>query len=308
MRILAALSIAVLAVPLTAQIAIPRYVTKYTSNRARGTFFTAPTSFVITSVQVPDESKLGLQSVAIYKLASAPPAYSATIPGTPVFFKKNVPSSQYIPVIPPIVVKKGEIIAALGVCHGASATTYTSSYGAAKYASSIMGMPITLQRCGTQEDFVTLNGKCLLWSEVTGNNGRVRLFVARHASAMMYGKATGTGTLPSLEPADENPPSVGKTAEMLLKSGTATNLASVLILGSGRVSIPVAPFGTLLAGLPLGGTLVVPGPISTSGKPIQLPIPNNSALIGVKVNWQALMIRSAASFAMSNGLEWVVGN
>lgn len=307
MRAIAALSFALLAAPLTAQIAIPRYVTKYTATRARGTFFTAPTSFVITAVQVPDESKLGMQSVAIYKMASAPPAYSGTVAGTPVFFKSKVASSQYIPVIPPIVVQKGEIVVALGVCHTATGTTYTSSYGAAKFASSVMGLPITLQRCGTQEDFVGLGGKCKIWSEVAGSNGRVRIFVARHGSAMMYGAASGKGNLPALEPADENPPSVGKVAEMLLKSGTATNLAGVLLMGSGRVNIPIAPFGTLLAGLPFGGTLVVPGPVPTAGKPIQLPIPNNSALIGIKVNWQALMIRAANSFAMTNGLEWVVG-
>lgn len=256
---------------------------------------------------MPDESKLGYQSVAVYKLASAPPAYSGTVAGTPAFFKSKVKSDQYIPVLPPVLVKKGEWVVALGVAHTLTGTTYTSSYGAAKFKSSILGMPITLQRCGTQEDFVGLSGKCKLWSEVAGSNGRVRIFVARQGSARVYDKGTGSGTVPSLAVSDEHPPSIGQTGQLVLKSGTASNLAGVLLLGSGRAKTPVAPFGTLLVNLPLAGAFLVPGPVSTAGKTIPLSIPKVSSLIGAKLNWQVLMVRSGTKFAMTNGLEWILG-
>ncbi len=307
MRFLTALSLVLLAAPLTSQIAIPKYATKYTSQRARGTFFQAPTNFVITGLQAPDESKLGYQSVAIYKLKAAPPAYSSTVAGTPAFFKSKVPSDQYIPVLPPVVVRKNEWIVVLGVCHTLTGKTYTSSYGASKFKSSVLGFPMTLQRCGTQEDFVGLSGKCKLWSEVNGNNGRVRIFVARQGSARVYGKATGSGTTPSLGVSDERPPSIGKLGEMLLKSGTSSNLGGVLLMSSGRAKIAAPPFGTLLLALPLVGTFIVPGPVSTAGKAIPLAIPSSSTLIGAKVNWQVVMLRSTSNFATTNGLEWILG-
>jgi hypothetical protein len=230
--LIAALALSSLAV---GQIPLPKNTTSYTSTRARGFFFKAPAPFIVTHVQVPDESANGLQAVALYKLNAAPPAYSSTINATPVFYKDGVSSDQYIPVLPPIQVKKDEVFVALGVTYAQNSNRYTSSYGAAQFSSSILGNAITLQRCGTQDDFVGLQGAVTLWSEVSGSNGRVRVFALSQGEARIFGIGSGTGTPPQMLVSDEKPPMIGSSGEFFVQAN-ASNLAGVLLLSTGKLN------------------------------------------------------------------------
>ena len=157
MKLLLGIALGLLANVATAQIAIPNYVRTYTSKtHTRGFYFQAPTSFVVTHLQVPDEKKAGKQMAAIYRLTKAPPTTTST---TPVFFKAGVPSNQLIQVIPPAVFKKGEWFVVLGSA-GSSTTTSNNSYAAnGDFKSSVLGMPITLVRAGMQQNLEAVAGK-----------------------------------------------------------------------------------------------------------------------------------------------------
>ena len=181
-------SLGLLANVATAQIAIPNYVRTYTQKpHTRGFYFQAPTVFVVTHLQVPDEQKAGKQMAAIYRLAKAPP--TRIIPktaDTPVFYKAGVPSNQLIPVIPPAIFKKGEWFVVLGAA-GSAATTSNSSYGpGSDFKSSVLGMPITLVRAGTQVNLEAKAGKGPIWGDPGFEVSRVRVFVAGHGRATTY--------------------------------------------------------------------------------------------------------------------------
>jgi hypothetical protein len=217
-----------------------------------------------------------------------------------------VSSDQYIPVLPPIQVKKDEVFVALGVTYAQNSNRYTSSYGAAQFSSSILGNAITLQRCGTQDDFVGLQGAVTLWSEVSGSNGRVRVFALSQGEARIFGIGSGTGTPPQMLVSDEKPPMIGSSGEFFVQAN-ASNLAGVLLLSTGKLNVPVPPFGNLLLSLPLIGTFPL-GPISTSTPlSVSVPIPKDNNLVGVPLTGQAFMVNTATSFAMSDGLQWRIG-
>ena len=64
-------------------------------------------------LRVPDEAKHGLQNVCLYNHTSAPPAYSGTVPLTPIFSKFGEPSSNIIPCSVPY--KKGDWLIVIGI-------------------------------------------------------------------------------------------------------------------------------------------------------------------------------------------------
>src|SRR5690606_31584893 len=101
---------------------------------------------------------------------------------TPLFFAENVHSSQVIPVIPPAIFVKGEVVAVLGAA-GMASSALVNSYGPGNHPSSVLGQPITLLRCGIQTNLAAVKGAGALWSEGTAQIARVRMWVAGHASA-----------------------------------------------------------------------------------------------------------------------------
>src|SRR5215831_5057022 len=80
------------------QMPIPAFVSTFSSTAAtRGFWFQSPVTCIITGVRVPDESLQGVQTVEIDRLASAPPAYPATIAPTQLFYANNQPSANILP-------------------------------------------------------------------------------------------------------------------------------------------------------------------------------------------------------------------
>lgn len=146
---------------------LPAQSTTFTGN-VRGYWFTAPTCFTITGVQVPTDASTGNQSIAIVRLQSAPPLFSTTTNNfSTLFLTQNNPASGILPVN--IQVETGDVIGVLG-CRNT-----VNSYGTANYVSSIEGFPVTLARLGMQFPLTTTAPQDL-WTEASGSISRVNLY------------------------------------------------------------------------------------------------------------------------------------
>lgn len=298
-------SLVLIATAAQAQIALPNYTSSFTSNATRGFFFQTPVPFVLTDVQVPDETNKGKQMVAVYKLTGAPPAYSQTVSVTPLFFISNVDSKQIIPVKPALIFAKDEWVAVLGAC-GPDTGSVSNSYGAGNYPSTILGQKINLLRCLIQTNLASVKGVSGMSSEGNSSIARVRLFVAGHGRAEQYGTGTGFGpfALPELAVSDPSPPSIGTTGAMILKPGTTSNTGGVLAISNLQSNIQIGPF-TLL-NFPFFTTLGVTGPIPAAGSTISFAIPNDNNLLGLKATFQAA-VGVQGGVALTNGMLWTAG-
>ncbi|MCB9889726.1 MAG: hypothetical protein H6836_09115, partial [Planctomycetes bacterium] len=148
------LCLATLAASIPAQIPMSKFARTFSSSLTRGFYFQAPTNLVLIKAQVPDEASYGKQIIAIYKLTSAPPAYSQTMDAKPSAYIDEIPSSTCWSLPTPVVYNKGDWVAVLGAC-GTTSCTIHSSYGGAAVTSEVAGTPITLFRCGSQINIAT---------------------------------------------------------------------------------------------------------------------------------------------------------
>ncbi|MCA8957096.1 MAG: hypothetical protein KDC87_13550 [Planctomycetes bacterium] len=299
MKLLAGLSLVVLAASASAQIPMSKFARTFSSSLTRGFYFQAPTNLVLTHAQVPDESNYGKQIIAIYKLTSAPPAYSATIAVTPAAYIDEIPSSTCWKLPTPVIYNKGDWVAVLGAC-GTTSGTVHNSYGSAAVASEVAGLAITLNRCGIQSNIATTKGVGAMWSENAGSIGRVRLtFAGGPSSCAHCTPSNGTAVL-SL--CDDKPAISGKSLGITIASGGATNTGVALAIGINRANIAVPGFGTLCTNpIPL---IVFGLPAATAaGTNYAFPIP--AAATGL-VNLQAGLL-GGTGLPLTNGLEIGVG-
>ncbi|MBN2490125.1 MAG: hypothetical protein JXQ29_04680 [Planctomycetes bacterium] len=165
-------------------IPIPPFNTTYSSTMTRGMYCLVPIDFTVVGLRVPDEAKNGKQNVCLYQHTSAPPAWTATVPLTPIFSKFGEPSANIIPCSFPY--KKGEYLIVLGAC--GDAVQLRNSYSASSaFPTTIFGAATTLYRCGTQNNITTLAPPHPIWSEAA-SICRVEVYVA---SATITGSGTG---------------------------------------------------------------------------------------------------------------------
>jgi hypothetical protein len=295
-------ALALLAGALSAQIPLPNYTSTYTySGHNRGFYFQAPVNFVVVGLRVPDEMKHGLQNVEVFKMTAAPPAFPATVTGGQVFYRAGVPSDQIIPCALPF--QAGEWFGVLGGCGDQS--TMHSSYGTADPPSNVLGNPITLTRLLTQTNIVTTGGINTPYSGSPGGQiSRVEVYVAGQSTAIGYGAGAAVGSVPAPTLATTALPILGKTATLSLTQGHATNQAGIVVLGRGRVSIPMLQ-GNLLVN-PAFLLLFPMPPLSVGATPLNFTLPNNSALVGATVDFQGFVI-VLPDVAMTNGMEWWLG-
>ncbi|MHC4922225.1 MAG: hypothetical protein ACYTKC_21880 [Planctomycetota bacterium] len=324
MKYVSGLVICLLSSIASAQIAISNFSSTYSGAQTRGFFFQAPIDFEVTGAQVPDETKKGKQMVAFYKLTAAPAAYPASTPATPVFFKTGVASGQVIAISPSLKFKKGDWFGVLGACGaispslkfkkgdwfgvlgacGPNTGTVFNSYGAGMFKSSVLGMPVTLARFIMQKNIAAVSGVGGVSAAGTGSIARVRVYVKGHGASVNYGQGSVTATPGELAGSDPNPPSIGTTAALVVKPGSATNSGGLLGLGTKRIII-VTPAGTFL-NIPHWAVLPIPGPIPTTGSKINIAIPKDNTLLGVVVTFQAAIIKGSI-FTLTNGVEWTGG-
>lgn len=287
-------------------IPLPPFGSTFTATTTRGYWFQTPTRFSVVSMQVPDETNFGLQNVALYRLASAPPVFGATATGGLEFVSTLQSSATPVPCA--VSFDAGEFVGVLGAC--GDTTTCRNSYAATAgpYTSSVLGQPTTLTRFGTQFNLAVTNGANAYWQEPAGALSRVFLGVTA-AAGLQYG--TGTPSPYAAAPTLKTTalPRLGQTAQMTLTNNDSAAIG-VIAVGFGRTALPT-PFGTLLINsiaatdVINGGNLLTPGSYTHS-----FAIPNNPALNGFgPLNWQAAcIVLPTGEFALSNATEWWLAN
>ena len=283
-----------------AQIPLSTYTNTFSSPTAtRGFFFQAPGPMVVTGLQVPDEIDARSQVVALYNRPAAPPQYPATSPATPVFFAA-VTQNDVIAVVPPVTYQTGDWVGVLGAAGAANASLH-SSYGAGNFSSHLLGQPITLLRMVMRDNIGNNSGVGDISAEGTTSIARVRVFVRGQGQALTYGSSSSTARLAVADPL---PPSIGYMGGIHLMPGQAANAGGLLAVGSARASMPT-PFGDLLV-TPILLTLPVAGPIPATGTALSFHVPNNQALLGTLLTFQAA-IAGPNTLTFTNGIEWTVG-
>jgi hypothetical protein len=133
------------------------------SGNSRGYWFTSPTNFVITGVQVPTDA-----NIAVLRLTAAPPVFSATTDAfTQLFLAQNNASAGVLPTR--IAVSQNDVIGVLG--DRGSVNSYASG---APHASTIDSQPVSLGRLGMQFPLATTAPQ-QVWQETGGSISRVFL-------------------------------------------------------------------------------------------------------------------------------------
>ncbi|MEO6597327.1 MAG: hypothetical protein ABIP94_21495 [Planctomycetota bacterium] len=144
----------------------------------RGFWFQAPANGIVAALSVPNEAVQPFQVVEFIDLGLvAPPAFPGTVLGTQLFYSNNTAGGSTIATAIPIVA--GNYYGVLGACLNAvgSGTSYNSYAGVTgAFASTILGIPTTLTRFGTQFG-IGAGGNQPCWSEVGGTFCRVDVTV-----------------------------------------------------------------------------------------------------------------------------------
>jgi hypothetical protein len=128
-------------------------------------------------------------------------------------------------------------------------------------------------------------------------------------AAMEYGTGTGVGTGAAPGLTTTARPILGQTATLSLnQSYTTVPIGSIaLAIGRAAIQIPVLG-GTILINPPVYVSFPLPAPLPVGSTPLNIPIPNNPALVtSPPIDFQGFVIVSGA-IAMSNGVEWWLGN
>jgi PKD repeat protein len=288
-------------------IPVPGFGSTFASATAtRGYWFQSPTRFSIVSANVPNETSQAMQNVAIYRLAAAPPVYSATATGGLEFYAANQSTAGPIPCV--VSFDVGEFVGVLGAC---GTTTMQNSYATpvGPFASSVLGNPTTLTRMGTQFNINTAGPNNPYWQEPAAAISRVVLGVTACA-AIPYGVSSPSGLGPAGPTMrGTSLPFIGQNAVHSVTQNDALVL-QLMVGGFGRLGIFVPPFGTINIGsvdlidVMNGGAPVGPGTTTWS-----FPVPMAPALVGQSINWQnAHIVIPTGEWALSNGVEWWIGN
>ena len=279
--------------PVPTPIDLPVNTSIYSSSSAvRGFYFVAPTAFVITGFEAPNEYTTPEtdQTVVCYVISTPPTgAYTATAADVK-FFGTGKANTVLTPKAP-IVVNKGDWVGVMGACHAnAAPSTYRNAYATGSYKSSVLGQPIELNRLWMNADPRVNLGVGTI-NPSTGSLARVFVHVK------------GNVTVPTLD--TSGVPSLGTTPNLDLQGKIAGAQGGIALLSAGRQAAPVpTPFGNLLINANFAASIFVPNGTGM----VPLPIPNFVSLKGVVVDWQAMVYNmTSMTFGMSNGTEWFIG-
>jgi hypothetical protein len=138
------------------------------AGNVRGYWFTAPTSFTMTSVEVPTTASTGAQSIAVLRFngATPPPAFPGTTNAfTTLFLTQNNPAAGAIPVS--IQINAGDVIGILG--YRATTNSYTAN---PPNTTVINGITVNLTRMGMQFPLTTTAPQ-QIWQEAAFQISRV---------------------------------------------------------------------------------------------------------------------------------------
>jgi hypothetical protein len=272
------------------------FSTYQSSSDTRGFYFQAPTTFVVTGFNVPNEASQPQQAVNFFTSSTMPPAFSSSYQLTAndvKYFAQGVPSGQVLKPTAPIVVQKDEWVGILGACMAASGTTMYNSYGTTGgVTSTVLGQPIQLQRLLYQGTLAgRTDGLVPISTENAYEIARVEIYVA------------GNSTVPTLDTIGV--PALGQTPQFDLQGKIQGLQFGLILVGSQKMPTPI-PTG-------FGNLLIVPNfllqiPIPGGTGQIGLPIPNDRNIAGIQLENQAVVFDvTNGVYGMTNGVSWLLG-
>jgi PKD repeat protein len=139
------------------------------SANARGYWFVAPTCFTITAAMVPTDANGGNQNIAIIRLETTPPTFSATTNNFDVLYITQNNSDLDTLGGLNIIINQGDIIGVLG------SRSDIASYSNTGNTTTIDGIPTALTRLGMQFPLSSTPPQ-QIWTEAASNIGRVFLY------------------------------------------------------------------------------------------------------------------------------------
>ncbi len=301
-KILFGISVGMLAGVCVAQIPMSQYVRTFTSS-VRGCYVQAPVDFTVTHLQVPDELNQGTYNVAIYRMTASPPAFPRTFAVTALAHGKAIQSGNKFKLPNPVTFKKGEWFGVLGAAGTQSSNSYGTRGGT---ASSILGLPVTLNRFLMQTSIVT-NGNGRGSSDDAGPIGRVRVYITKGPFSCSF--CPGSNGKAALSLCDTNPAIIGKRLGITMNSGGTTNTGGLLAVALLRGNTNIPGFGRvcfqgLVTVIPFGTGAIAPG----RGTKQLFPVPNTAALLGGSVRLQGALVTALAAPPLTNGFEITFGN
>lgn len=249
------------------------------SGSVRGYYFTAPTCFTITGLQVPTDASSGTQSIAVVRFWSnaTPPLYSnSTNAFTLLYLTQNDPTTGIIPVN--IQVEQGDVIGILGYRGG------NNSYGVAGYTSTINGYPVTLNRLGMQYP-LTSTPPQELWTENGGSISRVIMY---YDPAVTYTSSH----------------SVLNAADVQFATGSDTSFTSVWDFGDSSPQVTADnPIHTYAVGGTYTACNYITNSCGTQSVCMTVTVCGNAV---VTANYSAAVTANTVAFnnSSTNGTEW----
>lgn len=281
-------------VPAPTPILVGPYQSTFASATAiRGFGFVAPSTLVVTGFEAPnDTTTTGTDQTIICYVLATPPTAAFTATAADVKFFATGPANSILRPTAPIIVQQGEWIGVLGAVHAsAAASPLQNSYGAGPYATTVVGMPISVSRLWMNADPRVNMGLGTLNPNASGQIARVMVHV------------NGNFAVPTLT--SSAAPVLGTTPVLDMKAVFTGAQVGILLLGAGRLPAPVpTPYGNLLILPPYPLVLTIPTGTGT----VPLPIPNDANLTGITVDWQgAAFDLTNGVYGMTNGTEWFIG-
>ena len=262
------------------------------STGIRGFHFVAPTTFVVTGFEAPNDAspKETDQTVVCYVMASQPASnYTAT--AADVKFFATGKANTILKPTKPIIVTKGQWFGVFGACHAStSGSLLRNAYASGGYKTTVLGQPITIDRMWMNSDPRVNKGLGAI-NPTTGTIARVFVYVS------------GNTTVPLLT--TSGLPQLGATPKLDLQGKFAGIQGGLVFMSGNRLPVPVPTvFGNLLINPSILASIFVP----TGTGILPLPIPNSSSLTGAKVDWQGMVFDlTTNTFGMTNGSEWFIG-
>ncbi|MCB9885536.1 MAG: hypothetical protein H6838_08590 [Planctomycetes bacterium] len=246
-----------------AQMPMPPFSSSYTYTDSRGFSFTAPTTFVITGIQVYNETSLPDQCVEVALFPSAP---NGTIMNTTqLFIAQNVPANA--PVACNVLINQGDEVIIHGGCSDVAVSpNLTKSYGSGggTFQTSILGNPTTIYRAGCQGPSMTGPGPFPAFGGVTGSMGRADVYIQSPAGFAQK-LSFGTGCNQEYASFYESHSAFDLSNTSLAMQFIGTGYA--VIAGTTPLYVPTSTPVTIgddqVLQFPLGWTLPYPGGTTT---------------------------------------------
>lgn len=199
----------------TASLVLPNQTTTFSGN-VRGYWFTAPADFVITGVRVPTDASSGNSNIAILKLPTTPPVYSATTNTFDVLYLTQNNASGTGTISVNIPVYTGDIIGVLG--NRNDVNSYASP---APFNTTLGSYSVTLARFGMQFNLSTTAPQDV-WTEASGSISRVELYTTLGCLNSITATTVNVNTVPTVSATTSNTLICAGNSATLTANGATT--------------------------------------------------------------------------------------